>query len=134
MIFLREVGPKTEVYCFAAITSNFHFQVMAELDAAVKRLDQSEGGKTAMVEQVCSYADHSKRVQETSSSYVMGLIPKFKTKRLNNGSHDSSCCFAICSGFGPVALYMYLTRVTHYWNRSVNVYPYKDLISYVRYT
>ena len=47
-------------------------------------------------------------------------------------SNNSSCCFAICSGFGPVALY--LTRVTHYWNRSVNVYPYKDLISYVRYT
>lgn len=115
---------------------------MAELDAAVKRLDQSEGGKTAMVEQVCSYADHSKRVQVTSSSYMIGLTPKFKTKGLNNDSHDlhfktkeaaakrsnnSSCCFAICSGFGPVALYMYLTRVTHYWNRSVNVYPYKDL-------
>ena len=54
---------------------------MAELDAAVKRLDQSEGGKTAMVEQVCSYEDHSKRVQETSSNYMIGLTPKFKTKR-----------------------------------------------------
>lgn len=100
---------------------------MAELDAAVKRLDQSEGGKTAMVEQVCSYADHSKRVQVTSSSYMIGLTPKFKTKGLNNDSHDlhfktkeaaakrsnnSSCCFAICSGFGPVAFY--LTSVTHY--------------------
>ena len=89
MIFLREVGPKTEVYRFAAITSKFHFQVMAELDAAVKRLDQSEGGKTAMAEQVCNYADHSKRIaEETSSSYIIGLTSKLKTKGLKNGSHD----------------------------------------------
>ena len=54
------------------------------------------------------------------------LIPKVKTKGLNNSSYDlhfktmeaaatrsnsSSCCLAICFGFGPVALY--LTRVTH---------------------
>lgn len=54
IIFWGEVGPKIKVYRFAAITSKFHFQVMAELDAAVKRLDQSEGGKTALVEQVCN--------------------------------------------------------------------------------
>ena len=53
---------------------------MAELDAAVKRLDQSEGGKTAMVEQVCNYADHSKRVQETSSSCMIGLTLKIQNK------------------------------------------------------
>lgn len=41
-----------EIYRFVAITSKFHFQVVAELDAAVKRLDQSEGGKTAIAEQV----------------------------------------------------------------------------------
>ena len=142
MIFLREVGPKTEVYCFAAITSNFHFQVMAELDAAVKRLDQSEGGKTAMVEQVCSYADHSKRVQETSSSYMIGLTPKFKTKGLNNDSHDlhfktkeaaakrsnnSSCCFAMLFWVWTSCIVPYQCDSLHNWNRSVSVYPYKDL-------
>ena len=35
------------------VTSRFHVQVMTELDAAVKRLDQSEGGKTSLVQQVC---------------------------------------------------------------------------------
>ena len=51
--FFEGGGTKKKKYTvFAAITSKFHFQVVAELDAAVKRLDQSEGGKTAMVEQV----------------------------------------------------------------------------------